>query len=301
MFAKITSARDVLKTKKKAVAKELLDYHSVLKKDKRSIFGVIDQHWARNGKSRGAYHGGTWNGIDARDCMKDPEKYYGSMLKTLLSWKDPSKSDDDVIATIEDVKDLLGKWHKGFHLLRTPKRRKGMKTELRELIAEAIAKHRQVGLSVTPKAHLMEDHVVKQFWDLPFPFFYFIEEFVERNHQEGKKNDETVKRVKNADSRATAKAKRIWVARDQRVRRYIRAVAEDGKRGAYKEKKKQAIEFTPPFFPRTQPAVTAEKELPTSADRAEEEHSEQPLLEFVSTAADYSPPPQKRQKRGDLP
>jgi hypothetical protein len=78
-------------------------------------------------------------------------------------------------------------------------------------------------------------------------------------------------------------------------------VAEDGKRGAYKEKKKQAIEITPPFFPRTQPAVTAEKELSTSANRAEEEHSEQPLLEFVSTVADYSPPPQKRQKTGDLP
>jgi hypothetical protein len=144
--------------------------------------------------------------------MKDPEKYYGAMRETLLSWKDSSKSDDEVTKTIDEVQDLLGKWHEVFHLLRTPKRKKGMKGKLRGLIKKAIAKHRDLGLSITHKVHLIEDHVVEQFWRLPFAFFYFIEEFIERQHQEGHKNKEIVKRIKNDDARATAKAKKLWVA-----------------------------------------------------------------------------------------
>jgi hypothetical protein len=77
---------------------------------------------------------------------------------------------------------------------------------------KAIAKHRDLGLSITHKVHLIEDHVVEQFWRLPFAFFYFIEEFVERQNQEGHKNKEIVKRIKNDDARATAKAKKLWVA-----------------------------------------------------------------------------------------
>ena len=45
------------KNKQSLVAKELLDYHSELKKDKRSIFGVIEKHCESNDKYKGAYHG----------------------------------------------------------------------------------------------------------------------------------------------------------------------------------------------------------------------------------------------------
>ena len=124
-----------------------------------------------------------------------------------------------MFSTIDNVKDLLGKWHEVFHLLRAPKRKKGTTKKLRELIKVAITKHRQLGLSITHKVHLIEDHVVEQFKNLPFAFFYFIEEFVERNHQEGRKNEDMVKRVKNEDARAIAKAKRLWAARGQSVRR----------------------------------------------------------------------------------
>ena len=98
-----------------------------------------------------------------------------------------------------------------------------------------------------------------------------LEELVEINHQEGNKNEDTVKRIKNDDARATAKAKRLWVVGSSRP-------TEDGNRGPYKKNERQTIEVTPPFS-RTQSAITAE---PTSADRAEQEHSdsEQPLSEL---------------------
>jgi hypothetical protein len=107
--------------------------------------------------------------------------------------------------------------------LRTPKRKKGMKGKLRGLIKKAIAKHRDLGLSITHKVHLIEDHVVEQFWRLPFAFFYFIEEFVERQNQEGHKNKEIMKRIKNDDARATAKAKKLWVLGCKLLRNYDRS------------------------------------------------------------------------------
>lgn len=173
-----------------------------------------------------------------------------------------------------------------------------MKKKLKELISIAIAKHRKLGLSITHKVHLIEDHVVEQFWALPFAFFYFIEEFVEKNHQVGKKEEDNVKRIKDADARATFKAKRLWVSRSRKVRKYIHAVSQHDKRGPYKKKEKQTVVLTPPFFPRPHAAVTNEEAVMASVDRAEEDHSdsEQPLSELVSAAADYSPPPEKRQK-----
>jgi hypothetical protein len=91
--------------------------------------------------------------------VQDTINLAGQML---LSWKDSSKSDDEeVTKTIDEVQDLLGKWHEVFHLLRPPKWKKGMKGKPRGLIKKAIAKHRDLGLSITHKVHLIEDHVVE--------------------------------------------------------------------------------------------------------------------------------------------
>ena len=51
-----------------------------------------------------------------------------------------------------------------------------MKKKLSGLIEKGIEKHREVGLSIIHKVHLIEDHIEMQFSRLPIAFFYFIEE-----------------------------------------------------------------------------------------------------------------------------
>ena len=65
----------------------------------------------------------------------------------------------------------------------------------------------------------------------------------------------------------------------------MRAVAEEGKRAP--------IEVTPPVFERLGAASTETESPDVDADLN--------LNRLVSAQADYSPPPQKRQKTSDLP
>lgn len=293
-WKKITAARDVLKAKKSDAAKELLEYHSELKKSNKSVYAAIDKHWEDNGKSRAAYHGGKWTGKDARDGMSNPEQYYGVMRQTLLDWRADGKTEDDVNVPLDDVIDLLKKWHEVFHLLRAKKRSSVSEVILKQAIINAIKKHREVGLSITPKVHLIEDHVLEQFFNLPFAFFYFIEEFVEHNHQIGHKYEEQVKRIKNDDVRATSKARQIWISRNRKVQRYINKVRQHGMRGPYKKTTTAETGVTPPVYPRPRPLVTAELEKVRAAAGDVDVEAQQ--MSSITAASDYTPPPQKRQR-----
>ena len=48
-----------------------------------------------------------------------------------------------------------------------------------------------------------------------------MEEFVEQNHQSGYKEEEMVKQIKNADTCAQAKAKRVWISLNSGVQNHI--------------------------------------------------------------------------------
>lgn len=67
---------EVFVKKRREIKKELKEYLSELKKNNKRVYAAIDNHWKDNGKSKGSYHGGKWNGIDSRDGMSDPDKYY---------------------------------------------------------------------------------------------------------------------------------------------------------------------------------------------------------------------------------
>lgn len=112
------SMKDSFIKKKRDIKKELSGYISKLKKSNRSVYASIDKHWRDEGKSKGSYHGGKWNGIDARECMSEPDKFYGAMRESLKSWRDESKtSEEDMDKLVDNVINLLTKWHKVFHLL----------------------------------------------------------------------------------------------------------------------------------------------------------------------------------------
>ena len=52
-------------------------------------------------------------------------------------------------------------------------------------IDRSMSKWRELNLSVTPKAHLFEDHAVNQMKNVPGGLGHKTEDFVERNHQDG--------------------------------------------------------------------------------------------------------------------
>ena len=71
---------------------------------------------------------------------------------------------------------------------------------------------------------MTEVHTKQQWVELPFSLFWVIEEFVEHNHQIGRKYEE-LKRIKNDEQRALAKAKQIWVSLHSEVQKLIQSTA----------------------------------------------------------------------------
>ena len=263
--------KEVFVKKRREIKKELKEYHSELKKNNKSVYAAIDNHWKDNGKSKGSYHGGKWNGIDSRDGMSDPDKYYGAMRGSLKSWINESvASDADIDSLVDDVIDLLKRWHDVFHLLRAPKYVAADIPKLDGYIKSAMEKHRDLGLSVTQKAHLAEDHAVEQCEYLaPIPISFLIEESVEQNHQIGFKHEEQVKRIKDADTRAQSKAKRIWISRNVAVQKKIAEVNEFRSRGKYNTKPKVHFASSPPVYSKEAAAIVSEQKDLSDAARKE--------------------------------
>jgi uncharacterized protein YukE len=120
--AQLTRKRDALKDFKKKLETDLAKLQSLLKRDSESYYYAIEQHWKANGKSKAAYHGGKWNGKDARDAMKDPEKYYSEMKNVLLRFKADTTTNETIGLLLNDVVELLRIWYKVFRREREARR-----------------------------------------------------------------------------------------------------------------------------------------------------------------------------------
>jgi hypothetical protein len=178
-----------------------------------------------------------------------------------------------------------------FHTLRSEKREIGWEVSLSLQISKAIKLHRKLGLRITPKVHTMEDHALRQAEKMDLSFFYLIEEFVEQNHQTGHREEERVKRIPNADKRATAKAERVWIELNPEVQKCIQAVANHGSRKPYNTTKKRKLEEISPSPFRGSDLLCGSPSWGDcfSCSSEEEEDDENFLDRLVSADPDFSP------------
>ena len=81
--------------------------------------------------------------------------------------------------------------------------------DLRVKVEVYMELYRLMFTSVPPKAHILEDHAVEQYiLHLENGLPLVVEQFVERNHQDGKRHDEQSKRIKDPQLRANNHARR---------------------------------------------------------------------------------------------
>lgn len=120
------------------------------------------------------------------------------------------------------------------------------KDEAEKAIGEAVEKHRAMGLSITPKVHLIEDHAIVQYRTYPDGLALLIEEFVEQNHQKGRQVEEQFKRINNLDKQANCKAKELRARANAKIQKQIHEVNERSSRGiTYNSKRKAHDDITP--------------------------------------------------------
>ena len=94
------------------------------------------------------------------------------------------------------------------------------------------AHERYLGMSVTTKSHLMEDHAVEQQQELN-GFGDLGEDFGERNHQDQAKDDRQLGCVRNFATREAIKSREEVQVKDEKVQAKILEIKGKRKRGVY--------------------------------------------------------------------
>ena len=95
-----------------------------------------------------------------------------------------------------------------------------------------LAHKRYLGMSVTTKSHLMEDHAVEQQQELN-GFGDLGEDFGERNHQDQAKADRRLGCVRNFATREAIKSREEVQVKDEKVQAKILEIKGKRKRGLY--------------------------------------------------------------------
>ena len=120
--------------------------------------------------------------------------------------KELCKASSNLLHTLDATHSRFLKWH-----MKWDDEAKKAVRELEALIASALKQARAIGVSMTPKWHLLEDHIldqhillVKNGWG---GICWLDESFVERAHQEGVKEDRRTQGVKGHEAQQTAQFK----------------------------------------------------------------------------------------------
>ena len=134
--------------------------------------------------------------------------------------------------------DLLTNWKAVFDILDkggTPAEQD--RKDLKEEVKSAIENHQEISSLITPKGHTTGKHAVWQYGihiDLPL----IIEQFVERNHQDGVKLDSQTKHIPDHIQQGITVAKRKAFQNHGVIQKRIKLVHADTVRGTCKPKQK---------------------------------------------------------------
>jgi hypothetical protein len=197
------------------------------------INAKMDEVLKKNGIDRAAQFGGTIEGNGARILMEKCIEIIDEMEEYVLQAPTRVAGTDDEIRDVGEMhRHLLLSLDGYFSCLRTKR------FHLTPAIAEKtkqfrdrfLALERYLGMSITTKSHLAEDHSVQQQEDLQ-GIGDIGEDFGERNHQDQAKADRRLGCVRNFATRETIKSKEEVQVKDEKVQTKIMEIKEKRKRG----------------------------------------------------------------------
>ena len=174
------------------VKEEIKRMRANRKSDDTSLYTAVDEILEKHKIFRSAYHSGQINGVGIKLLMDNAESIMDDveelMLANLLPESDKTKS--IVKLFCNDVKLFLVLWDDAFAAVHKSDPSKEDCNDAQAKIDLEISQLRRMCMSVTPKGHGMEDHVVRQMRQAPGGIVRLIEHWVERYHQIGFKYDD---------------------------------------------------------------------------------------------------------------
>jgi hypothetical protein len=203
--ALLTELKNQYRTSKEKV-KECQTAHSELKKKlsdlkaergkpEASIVAEVELYLETLKITRASYHGGDYNGVCCRRLVGNSKIISDEVRKILITKKNELCEDTTIDKKMDEVEQLLGLLDAAFAYLNTFYPNDLEKQKAREAVAALSSYWRKLGLSITLKAHVMEQHAC-HFNDL-FGTGDKEESFIEQGHQIGAKDNHRYGRLTN--------------------------------------------------------------------------------------------------------
>jgi len=178
----------------------------------------VDRIFQEFGANRSHYFGRTFQGVDIRKIMNKSKDLFGvdgKIRKCLLSHvAKMSISEDEreilignVNKKCDDVGQGLLLWDGVFSHVHRSHPNEAHCVETQDRIDAAMAHMRDMGLSITPKMHGMEKHVVNQMRATRGGIGRLVEHWIEHYHQVGYRYDVAYDRVGSPVKAAEIRAK----------------------------------------------------------------------------------------------
>ena len=176
-------------------------------KDRRigeeSVYTQIDRIFQSHGANRYHYFGRQFQGKDIRKIMDKADELFGSdgtggeirvafvSHVTAKNLSDAEKEEllDKVHKMCNDVGTGLKLWDGALAGIHVNDYEKDHCRKTQDRIDKAMAHTRGMGISITPKMHGMEMHVVNQMRDIPGGIGRMMEHWIEQYHQTGYRFD----------------------------------------------------------------------------------------------------------------
>ena len=177
---------DSMSKKRTAKKAQLEEFRKVRKTDDDSLYSLIDEILIEYGVQRAAYHGGDLTGVCVRVLMTYSVEIMEKIATLLIDNKSPqcTRSDDDIRLLCKKCAVLLTRWDGAMHCLHQDNTDENCK-KAQEFIDAALDLSRSMGISVLPKHHGCEAHIVKQMREVLGGLFEFDESWTEQYHQTG--------------------------------------------------------------------------------------------------------------------
>ncbi len=203
--------RDLRAMKTKA-SNEIKEFKKQRKQMDGSIYTFVDRVLQKYGIIRAAYHGGDLNGggiiilmENAHDIMSEIKEHLLGHAETNPTCSYPK---EDIENICDDHELLLTLWDGALSEVQVKDPTEANFERAQWFIKCAMEVMRDMGFSVTPKAHRMEKHVVAQMRNIRGGIGELIEYWIEQYHQVGFKYDMKYRNMSGDFEKAVVRAKR---------------------------------------------------------------------------------------------
>jgi hypothetical protein len=184
MVEKLTRTREIFSNKQKY----LRTLRSLASKSADSLETKLFKVLKGIGVELSSYHGGSLHGKDIKTEMNNATyvfSKFSSILK-LGKWDNCELGDEDIDTFCQHFQSVFVLWDGAFSFARKFNPTTEDVRMYQQFIETAVKGHVKLGLSITPKVHLMFKHVRWQMENIPGGLGDKMEDWMEKQHQEGK-------------------------------------------------------------------------------------------------------------------